>query len=100
MPEKIRKTALFMSLIVLMAVLVTSFAVAQSGGTFDLSWSTIDGGGGVSGGGDFALGGTIGQPDAGELSGGNFTLYSGFWQDDLIIEAPFHVIYLPFVVRP
>ena len=32
---------------------------------FDLSWHTIDGGGGYSVGGTFELNGTIGQPDAG-----------------------------------
>ena len=48
---------------------------------FDLRWNTIDGGGVTfSFGGDFELGGTIGQPDAGPvLSGGNFELQGGFW---------------------
>jgi hypothetical protein len=54
-------------------------AQAQSGGPFDLSWSTIDGGGGPSAGGGFSLNGTIGQPDAGAMSGGNFSLAGGFW---------------------
>jgi len=53
---------------------------AAAGGDFDLSWHTIDGGGGTSSGGDFVLRGTIGQPDAGDLSGGDFTLRGGFWQ--------------------
>jgi hypothetical protein len=52
---------------------------AQSGGRFELSWSTIDGGGGRSSGGQFTLHGTIGQPDAGVLTGGNFKLEGGFW---------------------
>src|SRR5262245_42428460 len=52
---------------------------AQSGGQFQLSWSTIDGGGGTSKGGQFALSGTVGQPDAGALTGGNFKLEGGFW---------------------
>ena len=47
---------------------------------FDLSWHTVDGGGGTSSGGDFVLRGTIGQPDAGDLSGGDFVLRGGFWQ--------------------
>lgn len=46
----------------------------------DLSWFTIDGGGGTSSGGDFKLSATIGQPDAGApLVGGIFTLVGGFW---------------------
>lgn len=30
-------------------------------------------------GGEFELSGTIGQPDAGKMSGGDFTLTGGFW---------------------
>ena len=51
-----------------------------TGDEFDLSWHTVDGGGGTSSGGDFVLRGTIGQHDAGDLSGGDFTLRGGFWQ--------------------
>lgn len=63
--------------------LVLSFAVAATAQTalaqFELDWHTIDGGGGTSSGGAFALSGTIGQPDAGMMSGGSFTLVGGFW---------------------
>jgi hypothetical protein len=54
-------------------------AQAQSGGPFDLSWFTLDGGGGASTGGEYSVSGTIGQPDAGAMSGGNFSLAGGFW---------------------
>jgi hypothetical protein len=60
------------------AGLVAAAAVAQD---FDVTRSTIDGGGlmGSTGGG-FQLSGTIGQPDAGVLtSGGGLTLAGGFW---------------------
>ncbi|MCH8825266.1 MAG: hypothetical protein IH984_17355 [Planctomycetes bacterium] len=50
------------------------------GGNFDLSWHTIDGGGGTSAGGGFELSGTIGQHDAGQtMTGGSFALTGGFW---------------------
>jgi hypothetical protein len=52
---------------------------AWLGSDFDLSWHTVDAGGGYSAGGDFDVEGTIGQPDAGEMSGGEFTLIGGFW---------------------
>ena len=53
---------------------------AQVGGAFDLSWLTIDGGGSTpSTGGAFSLNGTAGQPDAGQASGGAFSLLGGFW---------------------
>ncbi len=46
---------------------------------FAIDWSTIDGGGGTSAGGAYAVSGTIGQPDAGKLTGANYTLVGGFW---------------------
>lgn len=62
--------------IILGLILTASTASAQ----FDLSWHTIDGGGATfSTGGTFRLGGTIGQPDAGVMTGGTFTLIGGFW---------------------
>ena len=55
-------------------------AGAQSGGPYDLTWSTIDGGGATfSGGGAYAAGGTVGQHDAGRLSGPPYVLAGGFW---------------------
>lgn len=65
------------TLIVLLTVVPS--ASAQSGGTYDLSWNSVDGGGGTSVGGTFALHGSVGQPDAGDLAGGTFTLSGGFW---------------------
>lgn len=65
--------------IVLGAALTASIAI---GGTLEVSWYTIDGGGVMSStGGDFALSGTVGQPDAGIgiMTGGDFTLSGGFW---------------------
>ncbi len=53
---------------------------AQTGGPYDLSWNTIDGGGVTFvQGGSYAVAATIGQPDAGDLSGGSYTLHGGFW---------------------
>jgi hypothetical protein len=46
---------------------------------FSIDWFTIDGGGGHSTGGVYAVSGTIGQPDAGMMSGGNYALVGGFW---------------------
>ena len=49
-------------------------------GVFDISWFTVDGGGNVlSSGGEFSMGGTTGQPDAGHQNGGGFSLTGGFW---------------------
>jgi hypothetical protein len=89
-----RQTTLFLALIAFL--LLSSVARAQSGGGYDLTWSTIDGGGYTwSEGGGYSLGGTIGQPDAGALSGGGYTLAGGFWGGGLI---PYR-INLPLVLR-
>lgn len=61
-------------------LLAPALVLAQSGGPYDLSWSTIDGGGYTfSTGGTFELGGSAGQPDAGSMSGGSYMLGGGFW---------------------
>ena len=55
-------------------------AVAVEPPAFELSRTTIDGGGAMSSTGEgFELSGTIGQPDAGLLTGGGFDLIGGFW---------------------
>ena len=73
-----------------------ALALAQSGGGYDLTWSTIDGGGYTfSEGGGYSLGGTVGQPDAGVLSGGGYTLVGGFWGG----AAARYGVYLPLVLR-
>lgn len=63
------------------AVIVScGFMSSTPGAVFDLSWHSIDGGGVMhSTGGTFELSGTIGQPDAGTLSGGPFQITGGFW---------------------
>src|SRR5262249_54357960 len=43
---------------------------------------------GTSTGGVFSVSGTIGQPDAGHMSGGNFTLDGGFWGIIAAIQTP------------
>jgi hypothetical protein len=50
-------------------------------GDYDLSWNTINGGGGTSTsiGGKYEVTGTIGQPDAAYSTGGKFELSGGFW---------------------
>lgn len=81
----------------LLAAAVVPLALAQTG--YDLSWWTVDGGGQMySIGGGYEIGGTIGQPDAGVLTGGGFTLGGGFWRGGAPVEAEYHV-YLPLVLR-
>ena len=79
-------------------LLLVSVTFAQ--GSYDLSWWTVDGGGQTfSNGGDYTLGGAIGQPDAGLLTGGDYTLGGGFWGGGEVGEAEEHSVYLPLVMR-
>jgi hypothetical protein len=59
------------------ALLAMPFCLSAQ--NYKIDWYTIDGGGGTSSGGGYTLIGTIGQPDAGMLAGGNYSLYGGFW---------------------
>ncbi|MBC7226201.1 MAG: hypothetical protein H5T61_03090 [Thermoflexales bacterium] len=84
------------SLLLALLVLLAPVALAQSGGGYDLTRSTVDGGGYTwSTGGAYALGGTVGQPDAGALSSGGYTLLGGFWGG----AAAQYRVYLPLVLR-
>jgi hypothetical protein len=82
-------------------LLLAGAVYAQSGGGYDLTWNTVDNGGATfSQGGGYSLGGTLGQPDAGLLSGGGYTLAGGFWAGGGRIPVPeeYH-LYLPLVMR-
>jgi hypothetical protein len=77
---KVTRLAFFALLLALL--LLPAASQAQSGGGYDLSWSTVDGGGQTwSVNGNLKLGGTVGQHDAGEKHvGGNYALQGGFWR--------------------
>jgi hypothetical protein len=72
--------ALFLSLLASIATLC-----AQS---YSIDWSTIDGGGGTSTGAVYSVTGTIGQPDAGTMSGGGYTVVGGFWGTLAVAQTP------------
>ena len=72
------KNSISRQAVVVAATAVTCFAAVP----FDLSWYSIDGGGAMrstSTDGVFELSGTIGQFDAGVMTGGDFKLTGGFW---------------------
>jgi len=90
------KRLIFLIPIILILLVGVSSGQAQSGGGYDLTWNTIDGGGAMfSTSGTYSLGGTIGQPDAGMMSGGLFTLANGFWGG----ATARYNIYLPLILR-
>ncbi len=75
-----KRKALCLGLTLTLGLLLTGAVLAQTGNGYDLTWWTVDGGGGSASGGGYTLVGTAGQPEPGPaLSGGDYTLYSGFW---------------------
>src|SRR6266478_8862259 len=70
-------------------LLAVSFGAAGVGAqNYSIDWSTIDGGGGTSTGGVYSVSGTIGQPDAGHMSGGNYSVDGGFWGLIAAVQTP------------
>lgn len=97
MKSKILFTLLgLFALLMTIAMMVTVAAAADG---YDLSWWTVDGGGGTSSGGDYTLSGTLGQPEAGApLSAVEYTLTGGFWHGSTTPVAEMK-IFLPLIVR-
>lgn len=69
-------------------LLQSAFCLQAWGQSYSIDWFTIDGGGGTSTGGVFTVSGTIGQPDAGVMSGGNYTVQGGFWGVIAAVQTP------------
>jgi hypothetical protein len=93
------KNMILNTVVLLAATLSPPSLLAQSGGSYDLSWSTLDGGGGTSSGGAYAVTGTIGQPDAAwpvdehgfpvfRSTGGNYSVAGGFWGLFSVVQTP------------
>lgn len=92
------KRLIFLVPIVLALLVSVSISNAQSAptATYEINWYTIDGGGAMNvSGGSYSLSGTIGQPDAGALSGGAYTLAGGFWGG----AAANYNVYLPLLLK-
>ena len=93
-----KTTSIVLAAVLALGIVASGAALvsAQTGGDYDLTWSTIDGGGAMfSAGGDYRLGGTIGQPDAGIMSGGNYSLVGGLWAG---AYSPYRA-FLPVVLK-
>jgi hypothetical protein len=70
-----------LALIIPVGLATASAAEAQ----FDLSWRTIDCGGGDVADHTFKLSYTIGQPDTATMSAGTFVLSGGFWPSEAAV---------------
>jgi hypothetical protein len=99
--EKMRPKTIdvLLSTLLLFILLGAAHLARADGPAYTLDWWTVDGGGGQlsSAGGEYVLNGTTGQPDAGVLSDGDYTLGGGFWGGAEV--AVTYNIHLPLVLR-
>lgn len=49
--------------------------------------------------GAYALSGSIGQPDAGQVSAGIYILGSGFWGGGIVVSATIYDLYVPLIIK-
>jgi hypothetical protein len=90
MKKNKKKTGIvFMALLIILTMV--GLVQAQS---YEITWWVVGGGGGTSSGSGHTLRGIIGQLDAGNMSGGEYTLTGGFWSLN-----PFNMIYLPLIIK-
>ena len=62
------------------SIAASLLAAASAHAQLTITWYTIDGGGvNAVSAGNFTLGATIGQPDAGRISTGSLECIGGFW---------------------
>ena len=87
--------ALLLAVSTVLARAPVNGASALPSAGYDLSWFTIDNGGGMASGEGYTLIGTAGQPEPGAaVRGGGYTLLSGFWPG-----AAGYRVYLPWVLK-
>ena len=99
-----RKAIVFLIFVILCLAAGSALMAAPDDPTAGLAipWWTVDGGGGTSYGGHFALSGTAGQADAGRMSGGAYVLTGGYWNRAVGAVGGSGIaskLYLPVITR-
>lgn len=69
-------------------ILHFSFCLRAHAQSYSIEWHNISGGGGTSTNAQYAVTGTIGQPDAGATMAGNYSLTGGFWSFISVVQTP------------
>ena len=96
MIKRHRKVTLIALLAIAGSLVLTAIVLGQAGGSLDLSWSAIAGGGGRSEGGSYVVDDSLGQGVASSdpsTDGDRFSLTDGFLQ----ISSTETTIYLPLI---
>jgi hypothetical protein len=88
------KRRILIFLLIMVLGMPVALALAQAG-SYAVTWSTIAGGGGISGAGTFAIHGTSGQAALGQMSDGTYSLTGGFWASDMGVYRS----YLPIILK-
>lgn len=70
------------------AILILGLAGDGRAQSYSIKSYTIDSGGGTSSGGAYKVSGSIGQPDASNLSGGEYKVLGGFWSFAVAVQQP------------
>jgi hypothetical protein len=95
--QKTARTIKIASVLGVLLVLIITSTVYAGVAEFAINWWSVDGGGDSSQGGGYTLYGTIGQSDAGAMSGSDYTLYGGFRPGGVLLEQI--ELYLPLVMQ-
>jgi hypothetical protein len=69
-------------------LVIAACAVTAAAQTYSLTRQTLGGGGGLSAGGTYLVNGTIGEPAAGTVGAGNYTVRGGFWALIGTVQTP------------
>jgi len=70
-------------------ILTSAFCLCVHAQTdYTNKWFSVDGGGQSSTGGVYTITGTAGQPDAGHMRGGDYTVNDGFWGRIAVVQMP------------
>ncbi len=78
---------------------LTAAVHAAPQATYELVHSYTGPGGGSSAG-IYTISSSIGQPAAGEVNTGSYTLGNGFWGGGVVVPATSqHMVYLPLVLK-
>jgi hypothetical protein len=88
----------YATILTLGALLLLGGVLILAQGGYGLSWWTVDDGGGKMNGGSYTMQGTVGQPDAGTMSGGTYRLGGGFWGGEVVGQEDLYRIYLPLIL--
>ena len=70
------------------ALLLAGGVLTAPAQSYSIDWFKVAAGGGPSTNAQYSVSGTIGQPDAGHLSGGNYSLDGGFWGIIAAVQTP------------